>query len=59
MSQPIMAENTWELLYADDLLVIAETENDLIKRLNDWKNNMENRGMRVNMKKTKVGKDRR
>jgi len=24
----------WELLYADDLVVIAETEDDLIKRLN-------------------------
>ena len=34
----------WELLYADDLLVIAETEEDLIKRLNEWKNNVENRG---------------
>jgi len=29
--------------------VIAETEEDLIKRLNEWKNNVENRGMRVNM----------
>jgi len=27
--------------------VIAETEDDLIKRLNEWKDNMENRGMRV------------
>jgi len=44
----------WELLYADDLDVTAETEEDLIKRLNDWKNNVENRGMRVNMNKTKV-----
>jgi len=25
------------LLYADDLIVIAETENDLIKRLNEWR----------------------
>jgi len=24
-------------LYADDLVVIAETEDDLIKRLNEWK----------------------
>jgi len=44
----------WELLYADDLVVIAETEEDLIKMLNGWKNNVENRGMRVNMNKTKV-----
>ena len=45
---------TWELLYADDMVVIAETEEDLIKRLNEWKDNMENRGLRVNMNKTKV-----
>jgi len=33
----------WELLYADDLAVIAETEEQLIKRLNEWKNNMESK----------------
>jgi len=43
----------WELLYADDLAVIAETEEELIKRLNEWKDNMESKGMRVNMNKTK------
>ena len=32
----------WELLYADDLVVTAETEDELIKRLNEWKGNMEN-----------------
>ena len=42
----------WELLYADDLAVIAETE--LIKRLNEWKDNVESKGMRVSMHKTKV-----
>ena len=41
-------------MYADDLVVIAETEQDLIKSLNEWKNNVENRGVRVNMNKTKV-----
>jgi len=34
--------------------VIAETEDDLTKRLNEWKDNAENRGIRVNMNKTKV-----
>jgi len=43
----------WEL-YADDLVVIAETEKDLIKRLNEWKDFLENRGTRINMNKTKV-----
>ena len=44
----------WELLYADDMAVIAETEVELIKRLNEWKDNVESKGMRVNMNKTKV-----
>jgi len=34
--------------------VIAETEEDLIKRLNEWKDFIENRGMRVNINETKV-----
>jgi len=38
----------------DDLVLIAETEDDLIKRLNEWKDNVDNRGVRVNMNKTKV-----
>jgi len=44
----------WELLYADDLAVIAETEEELIKRFNEWKYNVESKGMRVSMNKTKV-----
>jgi len=42
------------LLYADNLVVIDKTEEYLIKRFNTWKNNVENRGTRVNMNKTKV-----
>ena len=34
--------------------MIAETEEELIKRLNEWKENVESKGMRVNMNKTKV-----
>jgi len=44
----------WKLLYADDLAVIAETQEELIKRLNVWKDNVESIGMRVNKNKTKV-----
>jgi len=43
-----------EWVYADELAVLAETEEDLIKRLNEWKENVESKGMRVNMNKTKV-----
>jgi len=47
----------WELLYPDDLVVIAETEDYLIKRLNEWNDNVENGGMRVNIFKNQ-GYDR-
>ena len=33
--------------------MIAETEEELIKRLNEWKDSVESKGMRVNMNKTK------
>jgi len=39
---------------SDDTAVIAETEEELIKRLNEWKDNVESKGMRVHMNKTKV-----
>ena len=44
----------WELLHTGDLVAIAETEDDLIKRLNERKDNVENRGMKVNISKTKI-----
>ena len=34
--------------------MIAETEEELIKKLNEWKDNVDSKGMRVNMNKTKV-----
>jgi len=43
----------WEL-YADDLVVITVTADDLIKRINDWKDKIDNIGISVNMNKIKV-----
>jgi len=37
----------WVLLYADDLVVLAETIDDLMKRFNALKDSVENRGMGV------------
>jgi len=42
-----------------DLAVIAETQEELIKRLNEWKDNVESKGTRVNMNKTRVENVRR
>ena len=44
----------WELLYADDLVISAETEEGLKLKLNKWKTEMEAKGLRVNMGKTKI-----
>jgi len=54
ISQEFRVTLPWELLFADDLFVIAETEDNLIKRLNEWKDNVESRCMRVNMNQSKV-----
>jgi len=45
LSREFRVALSWEMLYADDLVVIAETKDDLIRRLNKWKDNIENRGM--------------
>ena len=43
-----------ELLYADDLVLVAETEELLMEKLRKWKMGMELKGLRVNIGKTKV-----
>ena len=44
----------WELLYADDLAVMADSLEECIARLKVWKEGMERKGLRVNIKKTKL-----
>ena len=46
----------WELLYADDLVLLADTEDDLKRKLQRWKNGLEAKGLRVNVGRTKVMK---
>ena len=43
-----------ELLYADDLVLMAESEVELVEKIRKWKAGMEDKGLRVNMGKTKV-----
>ena len=43
-----------ELLYADDLVLLADSEEGLLDKLRKWKVGMEEKGLRVNMNKTKV-----
>ena len=43
-----------EILYADDLVIMAESMEELRTRFNQWKSALEKKGMKVNMGKTKV-----
>ena len=44
----------WEDLYADDLVIIAESLEECVRRLLTWKEAMEKKGLRVNAEKTKI-----
>jgi hypothetical protein len=44
----------WEILFADDLVLMANTEEELRDKLLNWKNTLEENGMKVNIDKTKV-----
>ena len=44
----------WKDLYADDLVIIAESLEDCVRRLLTWKEAMEKKRLRVNAGKTKI-----
>ena len=44
----------WEDLYADDLVIIAESMEECVRRLLTWKEAMEEKGLTVNAGKTKI-----
>src|SRR5664279_4109354 len=45
-----------ELLYADDLVLLADSMEELIEKFRRWRDGMEEKGLRVNLGKTKVMK---
>ena len=54
LSREFCTGTPWDLLYADDLVIIAETEDELRMKLIQWKTNLEAKYLRVNMRKTKM-----
>lgn len=44
----------WELRYADDLVITAETPDELLQRFRVWKTNLQAKGLRVNIGKAKI-----
>ena len=43
-----------ELLYADDIVLVSKTMEDLKNRLWNWKDALESKGLKVNSRKTKL-----
>ena len=43
----------WELLYADDLVIVPESLGELKVRLKNWKDRLEEKGLKVDVWKTK------
>ena len=43
-----------ELLYADDLVLMAETEELLVEKMRRWKAGMEEKGLRVNRERLRL-----
>ncbi len=41
-------------MYADDLVLMAESEEEALEKFNAWKRGMERRGLRANMEKMKA-----
>ena len=46
----------WELFYADDLVLLAESREILMEKIKIWKEGLESKGLRVNIGKSKVMK---
>ena len=54
LSREFRAGVPWEDLFADDLVIIADSLEECVRRLLIWKEAMEKKGLRVNAGKTKV-----
>ena len=44
----------WELLYADDLVIMADSLDELSAKLERWKAELSVKGLKVNTKNTKI-----
>ena len=54
LSENVRRDMLWDLLFADYLVITAETEEQLQERYRAWQENLERGGLRVNVGKTEV-----
>ncbi|XP_047502424.1 uncharacterized protein LOC125047921 [Penaeus chinensis] len=46
-------EPPWCILYADDIVLVAETKQELQRKMEGWRTALESRGLKISRKKTK------
>jgi hypothetical protein len=54
VSESVAREELWEMLYADDLCILAESKEDMENRVREWQEVLERNGLKVNERKTEV-----
>ena len=54
LSQNFRGGLPWKLFYADDLVLLKESEESLLEKIRKWKTGLESKGLKVNAGKTKV-----
>ena len=54
LSRGFSAGLPWELLYADDLVIMTDSLDELSVKLERWKAELSTKGLKVNTKKTKI-----
>ncbi|GJW87601.1 retrovirus-related pol polyprotein LINE-1 [Tanacetum coccineum] len=53
LSRGIQESIPWCLIFADDIVLVSDTPDGLNRRLEQWREMLENKGLRVSRKKTK------
>ena len=54
ISREIRGGLPWEILFADDQVLIAESEEELKQKLRNWEDALKAKGLKVNVNKRKV-----
>ena len=52
LTDEVRREPPWTMLFADDIVILEETREEVERRLKSWKYELERRGMKVSRSKT-------
>ena len=52
LTEDVRSEAPWTMMFADDVVICAERQEEVEERLERWRRTLEDRGMRISRKKT-------